>query len=43
VLRPRVFDPHDGPAVPGRREHLQLLEQYSETDLANLLSFLGRA
>lgn len=43
VLRPRAFASPEGPPVPGRVEHLQLLEQYSETDLANLLAYLVRA
>ena len=42
VLRPRAFASPEGPPVPGRVEHLQLLEQYSEADLANLLAYLVR-
>ena len=42
VLRPSAFASPEGPPVPGRVEHLQLLEQYVEADLANLLAYLVR-
>lgn len=40
LLRPKAFAAPEAPAAPGRREHLTLLEQFSETDLANLLAYL---
>lgn len=43
VLRPRAFASADGPSTAGRSEHLRLLEQYSGTELANLLTYLERA
>jgi mono/diheme cytochrome c family protein len=43
VLRPRGFTSPDAPPAPGRDEHRQLLEQYTEPDLANLVAFLERA
>lgn len=42
VLRPRAFASPDGPPAPGRVEHLRLIEQYREADLANLLAYLVR-
>ena len=42
VIRPRAFAAPDWPGVVGRREHLQLLEQYGDADVANLLAYLAR-
>jgi cytochrome c oxidase cbb3-type subunit III len=42
VLRPRAFAGVEGPSTAGRQAHLQLLEQYSELDFANLLAYLKR-
>lgn len=42
VLRPRAFAAPDGTSTEGRSAHLQLLEQYSETELASLLAYLNR-
>jgi cytochrome c oxidase cbb3-type subunit 3 len=43
VLRPSAFAQIEGSFTAGRQEHLQLLEQYSETDFANLLAYLRTA
>lgn len=43
VLRPRAFAAPEAPPMTGRREHLQLLEQYSEKELADLLAYLRLA
>jgi mono/diheme cytochrome c family protein len=42
VIRPQAFAWPEGPPAAGRREHLQLLEQHGESDLANLLAYLQR-
>ena len=43
VLRPRAFAPIDGALTDGRRAHLQLLEQHSDMDFANLMAYLAAA
>ncbi len=43
VIRPRAFATPDGPAAAGRSDHLQLLEQYGDADVANLLAYLEPA
>ena len=43
VLRPPGFGSIEGALTAGRRAHLQLLEQHSDMDFANLLAYLGAA
>jgi mono/diheme cytochrome c family protein len=43
VLRPPAFASIEGSVTAARRTHLQLLEQHSENDFANLLAYLQRA
>jgi hypothetical protein len=43
VLRPPAFASIEGSATAERRTHLQLLEQHSEMDFANLLAYLETA
>ena len=43
VLRPPAFASIEGSITAERRTHLQLLEQHSEIDLANLLAYLETA
>jgi mono/diheme cytochrome c family protein len=43
VLRPPAFAPIESSLTAGRRAHLQLLEQHSEMDFANLLAYLQAA
>jgi hypothetical protein len=43
VLRPLAFASSEASFTAGRRAHLQLLEQYSEMDFANVLAYLEAA
>jgi cytochrome c oxidase cbb3-type subunit III len=43
VLRPPALASTEGALTAGRRAHLQLLEQHSEMDFANLLAYLETA
>jgi cytochrome c oxidase cbb3-type subunit III len=43
VLRPSAFAPIEGASTAGRRAHLQLLEQHSDMDFADLMAYLEMA